>query len=228
MVITNAIQRTFNIRRTMRGTAFTVDHAGRQYLVTARHVVEGIGPRETIDIWSQDQWRALDVSIVGIGQGEMDVAVLTANSQISPQFSLEPDSRIVYGQEAYFLGFPYGRHSGGAEINRGLPIPFVKSGIISAITFGDVNRIYIDAHGNEGFSGGPVVYHPQRERTDPNELCVAGVVTESLVENRALHDADGNHVVNVSANAGFVVAIGIEHVIRLIETNPVGFELANG
>ena len=212
----------------MRGAAFTIDHASRQYLITARHVVEGIAPGETIDVWSQDQWRALEVNIVGIGQGELDVAVFAATSQISPMFPLEPDSRVTYGQEAYFLGFPYGSHSGGEEINNGLPIPFVKSGIISAITFGNVNRIYIDAHVNKGFSGGPVVYHPQRERTDPHELRVAGVVTDSIIENKAVHDANGNHVANVSENAGFVVAVGIEHVRRLIDANPIGFELPTG
>ena len=228
MVTTNAIQRTFNIRRTMRGTAFTVDRAGRQYLVTARHVVEGIGPGETIELWSEDRWRALEVNIVGIGQGELDVAVFAATFQISPTFRLELDSRVTYGQEAYFLGFPHGRHSDGAEINRGLPIPFVKSGIISAMTFGDVNRVYIDAHGNRGFSGGPVVYHPQREQTEPNELCVAGVVAEAVMEETAIHDAAGNHVANLRENAGFVVAVGIEHVRSLIDANPVGFELPTG
>ena len=67
-----------------------------------------------------------------------------------------------YGQQVYILGFPHGHDSGGAEINRGLPIPFVKSGVISAFAFGDVKKIYIDTHANEGFSGGPVVFRPQQ------------------------------------------------------------------
>lgn len=227
MVTSNVIRRTFNISHAMRGTAFTVDRAGRQYLVTARHVVEGVEPGETIAVWHDGRWRALEVSIVGIGQGDVDVAVFSARFQISPTFPLEPDSRLTYGQQAYFLGFPHGAHGGGAEINGGLPIPFVKSGIISAFTFGDVRRVYIDAHVNRGFSGGPVVYHPLQP-TDPNELRVAGVVTDSVIENTAIHDANGNHVANVSDNAGLVVAAGIEHVSELIDANPIGFELPTG
>ena len=60
--------------------------------------------------------------------------------RLSPPLLLEPGdaASLYYGQQAYILGFPHGRHSGGTEINRGLPIPFVKSGIVSAFEFGDV------------------------------------------------------------------------------------------
>ena len=225
MVTTNVIQRTFNIRRSMLGTGFTVDRAGRQYLVTARHVVEGIGPGARIEVWHQDRWRVLQVNTVGIGQGELDVAVFATTLQLSPTHSLEPDPGVLYGQEAYILGFPYGRRSGGAEINRGLPVPFVKAGVVSAFTFGDVRQLYVDTHANTGFSGGPVVYRPHRGRTEPNELRVAGVVTDYLAERKAIHGADGNHIANVSENTGIVVAVGIEHVTELIDANPIGFEL---
>ena len=230
MVTTNVIQRTFNIRRgESPGTAFTIDRAGRQYLVTARHVIEGIVPGETLDVWHEEQWRALDVNIVGIGQGELDVAVLTFTFQISPIHPLEADSAgMVYGQQAYILGFPYGLHSGGAEINRGLPIPFVKSGVISAFTLGDVKRVYIDTHANEGFSGGPIVFRPQQGRREPNELRVAGVVIGYIQHHRPLHDADGNHLVNVGENAGIVVAVEVQHVTDLIDANQIGFELPTG
>ena len=41
MVTRNVIQRVFKIRRgESQGTAFTIDRAGRQYFVTARHVIE--------------------------------------------------------------------------------------------------------------------------------------------------------------------------------------------
>ena len=230
MVTTNVIQRTFNIRHRMsQGTAFTIDRAGRQYLVTARHVVEGIVPGETIDVWHEDQWTHLDVNIGGMGQGELDIAVLTCTFQISPVHPLEADSAgMVYGQPAYILGFPYGRDSGGAEINRGLPIPFVKSGVISAFTLGGVKKVYVDTHANEGFSGGPVVFRPQQGRREPHELRVAGVVTGYIQHRRALHDADGNHLVNVGENTGIVVAVDVQHVIDLIDANPIGFELSTG
>ena len=51
--------------------------------------------------------------------------------------------------------------------------PFVKSGIVSAFEFGDVSKIYLDAHVNLGFSGGPVVFAPTGGSA--TDLRVAGV-----------------------------------------------------
>lgn len=224
MVTSNAIQRTFMIRLdSSQGTAFTVDRAGRQYLVTARHVLNGIGPTDTIDIWYGDRWRPLPVEVVGTGQEERDVAVLAASIQLSPAHPLELSSaHIYYSQPVYFLGFPHGQHAGGEELNRGLPIPFVKSGIVSALEFGDLQRVYIDAHANEGFSGGPVVFHPQRESVEPNELRVAGVVTGYLSCPRDVMDANGRRSGTIMENTGIVVAAGAKHVIDLIDANQIG------
>ena len=36
---------------------------------------------------------------------------------------------------------------------------------------GNASHIYVDAHGNKGFSGGPVVFVPNGRQ--PNEFCVA-------------------------------------------------------
>ena len=42
-------------------------------------------------------------------------------------------------------------------------MPFVKAGIVSAMIPESPERIYIDAHGNPGFSGAPLIVS-QRER----------------------------------------------------------------
>ena len=66
------IQRTLKIRRgESQGTAFTIDRAGRQYLVTARHVVDGIVSGESIDLWHEGQWKPLGINVVGVGEGEI-------------------------------------------------------------------------------------------------------------------------------------------------------------
>ena len=50
-VTTNILQRTFRMRHGDNvGTCFTVDVHNRRYLVTARHLVEKIRPRGTVDI----------------------------------------------------------------------------------------------------------------------------------------------------------------------------------
>ena len=220
------IQRTLKIRRgESQGTAFTIDRAGRQYLVTARHVVDGIVSGESIDLWHEGQWKPLGINVVGVGEGEMDVAVLALSFQISPRPELEAGAsrEYYYGQQVYILGFPLGLYIGGAEINRGLPIPFAKSGIISAFTLGDIKMVYIDTQANEGFSGGPVVFRPQQE---PHKFRVAGVVIGYI--NHALHDADGNHLANVRGNTGIAFAVGVQHVTDLIDANQIGFELPAG
>ena len=74
---TDVIQRTFHIARAnSHGTAFTIDKEGKQYLVTARHVVEGIASGECISVVHEAQPKLLEIKVVGVGEGEVDVAVL--------------------------------------------------------------------------------------------------------------------------------------------------------
>ena len=221
---TNVIQRTFLIRfGNSQGTAFTIDRAGRQYLVTARHVLEGIKTGESINVWHEKQWKPIGVNVIGVGEGDVDVIVLACGEQVSPTHPLKADGAgLIIGQQAYFLGFPFGLDSGGQEINRGLPIPFVKSGVISAFSFGNSNKIYVDAHVNEGFSGGPLVFSPQGH---PNVLHVTGVVVAYPTRSQPVVDAQGKHIGYARENPGLVLAIDIKHVVELIDANPVGFKL---
>ena len=115
MITANVLQRVFNIQIGDRqGTAFTIDHKGRQYLVTARHVVEDLTGAQRIFIVYENQWRAIDINVVGSGEGREDVAVMACSLQLSPTLPLEATSRdLTFGQQAYFLGFPFGWNSGG-------------------------------------------------------------------------------------------------------------------
>ncbi len=237
MVTTNVLSRVFHIAwRDSTGTAFTIDHASKQYLVTARHVVKGIDSGDSIRVFHEEQWKNLTVDVVGIGDGDADVAVLSCPIRISPSLDLAASqANLIYGQQVFFLGYPYGMDSGGEKINRGLPLPFVKSGIVSALEFGDVSKIYLDAHGNTGFSGGPVVFAPVGGSA--TDLRVAGVVANYpaaslqpvVDQNRnRITDPEGKPVgLYVQENPGIVVAIGIRHVIELIEANPIGFPLGD-
>ena len=107
---TNVIQRTFLIRfGNSQGTAFTIDRAGRQYLVTARHVLEGIKTGESINVWHEKQWKPIGVNVIGVGEGDVDVIVLACGEQVSPTHPLKADGAgLIIGQQAYFLGaYPY-------------------------------------------------------------------------------------------------------------------------
>lgn len=228
MVTNNVLHRMLKIRiGNDQGSAFTLDREGRQYLVTARHMLEGAEDAQHVSVVYENQWRSLDVNVVGVGEGEVDVAVLACPLQLSPTLPMEPDENDFFlGQQAYFLGYPFGWDTGGEEINRGVPLPFVKTGIFSAFTIGgQQHKIFIDAHVNHGFSGGPVVFHRPGA---PQDFRVAGVVSGYPRRFQPVVDADGNVIARARENPGLVLAFGIRHVLALIRGNPIGFALPAG
>ena len=234
MITNNIIYRTFHIQwNGDTGTGFTIDHGSKQYLVTARHVVDGIDSGNAIKIFHDNKWKDLVVNIVGIGKGDVDVAVLACSVRLSPLHPLVASSAaLTYGQQVFFLGYPFGWDAGSEQINRGVPLPFVKAGIISAMVYGDASRLYLDAHGNRGFSGGPVVFVPHGQ--PKNELRVAGIVSYYPIPQllpivdrggTVITDQESKPIGYVTENPGFVVAIDIRHALELIDANPIGFEL---
>ena len=235
MVITsNIIQRTFRIGwNNSTGTSFTIDHGSKQYLVTARHVVEGIESGKAIKIFHDKQWKDLGVDVVGIGKGEVDVAVLACSIRLSPSLTLvAATGGYALGHPVAFLGYPFGWDSEGEKINRGVPVPLVKAGVISGWQLGDVSRIFLDAHVNQGFSGGPVVFVPYGQPR--NELRVVGIIAGyptprflPIVDRNGnpVTDQGGEPIGYVKENPGIVVAYTIKHALELIDANPIGFPL---
>ena len=230
MITTNVIRRTFHINSEKQaGTAFTIDQNGRQYLVTAYHVVDEIDKVRCIDISHEGRWKRVPVSIIGIDE-ELDVAVLACNLQLSPEYSLEPTiANLTYGQQLYYLGFPFGWDSGNSQMNRGFPIPFVKSAILSAMPEGGGKTLFIDTILNKGFSGGPVVFKPQGQ----SHYQVAGVVVnyptpilEPVVNKHeeAAKDFRGEDLY-FQENPGLAIVTEISRVVELINDNPKGFLL---
>ena len=90
------------------GTGFVIDRDDKHYLITARHVVEGITTGESINISRDRQWKSFSVKVVGIGLGTTNVAVLVTPTQLAPAHSIEASSDgLAYAQSVYFLGFPF-------------------------------------------------------------------------------------------------------------------------
>ncbi len=234
MITSNVISRVFHIRfGSASGTAFAIDRNSRQYLITARHVVQEITSDSHIDIFHDRIWTTIQVTVVGAGSGQSDVAVLACPVRLAPPYPLEASfAGLLYGQRVYFLGFPFGWDGGGENINRDFPIPFVKAGIMSSMSPDKPKRIYIDAHGNKGFSGGPVVFRPSGK--SDNELRVAGVVSQAptplltpvvdMLGNAVLDD--GEPVAYFAENQGFVVAFSIRQATDMIDENPIGLDLS--
>jgi len=225
MITFNVIHRTFQIRfGGATGTCFTIDLDGRQYLVTAKHCVAGLTDGDKIEIFQNNNWQVIPVSLVAHGAGDVDVSVLAPPQQLSPAHPLPPTSaNIVYGQDVYFLGFPFGLFGDSGDLNYGFPFPLVKKAILSAIELGPNAVMLLDGLNNPGFSGGPVVF------TKPGLTniiySVAAVISAYRFNPVHVHHAGTPTPLTVNENTGIIIAYPINHAVRLIEANPIGFML---
>jgi S1-C subfamily serine protease len=223
MVPANALQRTFRIRYgESSGTCFTVDVDARQYIVTARHVVTGIAGNAQVRLWHDASWKALPCEVVGVGSGNVDIAVLAPSRAISPSLSLPATTDGMFlSQDAFFLGFPFGLHAEVGELNANFPIPLVKKACVSMMSLHRDGEKFmlLDGHNNPGFSGGPVIY---AIHGDPRNVRVAGVVSGYRFEWDKVYVGENETDFSFKYNTGIVIAYSILHAVDLIHANPIG------
>jgi hypothetical protein len=219
MITASVIHRVFRIRvGAAEGTAFAVDVDQRQYLVTARHIAAGIVDGNRVDLFSNGGWIQSEVRLVGHGAGEEDVTVVSMDRQLAPpSLRLPPTSTgLIYGQDAYFLGFPYGYVGKYLLGPDGFPLPFVKKAVVSLF---DGARYLLDGHNNPGFSGGPLVFHQP-----PNmEFRIAAVISGFQATAEPVFAGDQKTPLSYHYNTGIIVAYQIEAALRLISEKPIGF-----
>lgn len=218
MILTNILYRTLFIRSEEYGTAFTLDVDGVEYLITARHLLPAQGAEIDLQIFHDMRWLRGRATVVGRGKGEIDIAVLRIESPLTPRgFDVTPSiGELAFGQDVYFLGFPYKMWGDVGSLMAGLPCPFAKKGTLSFLTIETPQVLYVDAINNDGFSGGPLFFYPLGR---PTELRVAGVVSKFRVEHEAVLDEHGNATtMTVQYNTGFLVAYGIKHALDIIRS----------
>ena len=223
-ITTNILQRTFRLRHNNQtGTCFTIDVDNRQYIVTARHLVETISDNGNLELLHDNVWKVLPVRVVGHGTGDIDISVVSADLRLSPTHPLPATTAgIILAQDAYFLGFPYGLANDAGELNRNFPLPLVKKGIVSAVGSRDDNTVILDGHNNFGFSGGPVVCHIADRN---NELTVIGVVSGYRSDSMSVLHNGKETELTYQYNTGLVIVYKINLAIELINANPIGVEL---
>lgn len=224
MVPSNILQRTFQIQyRDGTGTCFTAEVDDRQYLITARHVVEGISVNDIVNIFHDNLWKNISVQLVGVGADEIDVAVLALHQRLSPlsPCPLADSTEYYLGQDVYFLGFPYGmRMTSSPGLNSGFPFPLVKKAIISSLQGVDShNCMLLDGHNNPGFSGGPVVFCLPGTRT----YKIAGIISGFLSTRQPVLDGEKDSSLAYDYNTGMINAFRSSDAMTLIRANPIGF-----
>lgn len=234
-----------------QGTAFTIEVNKRQYLITAKHVVASLKPSDSIQVFSDNRWQPLNVKVFRC-KDPVDIAVLVPPFQITQALPLEPTlSNMVWGQDMYFLGFPFGMSIPGGGTNGSYPIAIVKKGILSAISSQNGAKvILLDGYNDPGFSGGPIVF---RHIGGPRyTFYLAGVITGFRPElvpvtkpvavkpNQDLGGIESWRIVHlrsgqkailedtqefVPLNTGIIVGYSIEPAVNLIHQHPVGPEI---
>lgn len=221
MITANVIHRVFRIRCGVgSGTAFALDIDGKQYLVTAKHVLAGAPSPLRIDVFSNGNWADLPVTFVGHATSDIDISVLAADQRLTPsELPLEPTSSgAVYGQEVFFLGYPYGIVGKFLFGPGGFPLPLVKRATLS-LFHGDV--WLLDGHNNPGFSGGPVVFVTPGAK----DFKVAGVISGFQATDEPVLAGGQPTPFVYRYNTGIIVCHMIDHAVALIKANPIGFSL---
>jgi len=226
-------------------TAFSIDVDGREYWITAKHVLSGAKhppygsiTKKTVSVRLLDpafkelRWLSVSFSVIDPGN-DIDIVVLAPPNTLLPVAPAEMGSpsfaHVTLGDACEFLGYPSA--SGGAwsaqtSDGKFQWMPFVKHCFIASLPDRQTRAVILDGINNPGFSGGPVIY-----QTGPQQRIVAvisGIVTEpsevlpSIVTKIPLETSSDQHGQKVDANSGFIVAYSIDPAIEAIHKNPVG------
>jgi len=221
VITANVIHRVFRIGLDdQAGTAFTIDVDGKQYLITAKHLVRNVSGSESVKLFANFAWNTLDVELVGHAAEDIDISVLASKTRLTTgELPLvAASSGLTYGQDVHFLGFPYDILTRYIFEEEGYPLPLVKRATVSAF---DQELYLLDGHNTPGFSGGPVVF----TTGGGSDLRIAAVVSGfRAVEEPVFRKGQRTKLVYES-NTGIIVAYKIEHAVALINDNPIGLAL---
>jgi len=217
VITSNIIQRTLKIKfGPEEGVGFLVEISGREYLIFAKHILDGIHVNPIVSVFVNNSWIETRARLVGYGDIFTDIAVVALNQKIiQGHLPVKVGPNINISQDVYFLGFPHNRFTDIANINGGYPAPFVKRALVSSF---DEDFIYLDGFNNKGFSGGPVVWVNHLTQEITIFAVIRSTVLESLTEKTPTQSGEER----VWTNSGIIRAVSITHALDLINSNPIG------
>lgn len=229
----NILSRVFKIRKLSSpefGSSFTIEVDDRQYLITAKHVLQAIRDNDSIEIMQNNAWKEYKVKVIDVSPSGVDIVALALPSVISPTLPLGVSgTNFFISQTAYFLGFPFGLQAGGESLNNGFPLPLVKRGMFSAFIQSpdDFLIVYLDGLNNKGFSGGPIVCVDDKTKQLTAVAVVSSYIsnTEPIIETSDVLKPenlrkDTGRVVYV--NSGIVQGHSLKPAIDAIKKKPIG------
>ena len=110
MVTTDVIGRVYFLRiKDNFATGFFIDVNGQQYLITAKHFAINFCHENPMLLFFENSWNNFNAKLISHAEGDIDISVFRFGEIIAnTELILEPNQAIYYGQDVYFLGFPYG------------------------------------------------------------------------------------------------------------------------
>ena len=217
MITSNFIHRTFRIKcGNSVGTGFTIDIANRQSLITAKHVIQSFGSTAELEIFGNEAWSSVPANLVA-HHPDVDISVIAPSQPLSPpNLPLTASSAgLTYGQDVYFLGFPYGVLSQVIFSEWGHPLPLVKKAVFSSFAG---NVYLLDGHNNPGFSGSPVIF--SQDGGPPTH--VGAVISGYRFSPEPVFLNESATTYTYRENTGIIFSYKIELALELIRANPIG------
>lgn len=223
LIFNNIISRTNQIKyNDTTGSCFILDYEGRQYFLTAQHIIKGLSNEGDIEIFYQNKWQKHHIKLVGHSQYS-DISIFTVPEFLNLSKNLTASyNEVLYSQELFFLGFPYGYQNTFSKIDSDFPLPFVKKAILSNfINYNKTHILFLDGINNPGFSGGPIVFYNYQSKQ--MELC--GIISgfQPEIKNTTINDSETQ--IQYSVNTGIIIGYGLNDALEIIKSNPIGVKL---
>jgi hypothetical protein len=219
----NMYSRTFCLRIGSEVAAgFVVEVGGGQYLITARHFIDGVPkprvpPATFVEVFRENGFVRLPFRRLGVEPASVDIAVLAIDGTSARTDKVALGWKHVYlGEPVFFLGYVLGYSMEGVSINNGFPIALVKHGILASLgpvfPAGRGKPFLVDALNTYGFSGGPVI------RIEPDHTArVLGVVSGFVgVRDPVYLNQGGETELTVGANTGLMLAYSLDYALEAI------------
>jgi S1-C subfamily serine protease len=215
--------RVFHIRcGSETGTAFVIDVDGRQYLISARHVVAAAEDTASIELHRNGTWTAYVVTVVG-KDDVADISILSLQERlVGPGHAVEVNAAgCRVGQTVFFLGYPLGLRGPNAFTPE-FPVALVGRGTLA--TFSSAHSppgAFLSANAPPGFSGAPIFF----VHSESGNATLFAILIQSYAYEMPTRDPLKNPNGSVLVDSGIVGCVFISHALALIRANPVGYRI---